>query len=68
MVGKKSTSQDEKKEIKPTPLAIIELCLTESISYKSICQSVCQKFLCNVNLVEGFKVDSKTFLSLALPN
>ena len=65
------------EEIKPVAIAIIELHLSEHISYMYLVSySVSwSKILLNkkivkfhINLVEGFIVDLKTFLSLAMPS
>ena len=66
---KKSASQNEatlnSEEIKPVTITIIELHLSEGIIGS---QSVSQIFLKFHILVEGFVVDLKTFLGLAMPN
>ena len=52
--------------IEPVALAIIELHLPEGIS-QSVSRN--KKFLkFHINLMEGFMVDLKTFLSLAMTN
>jgi len=54
------------EEIKSLALAVLELCLSESIS-KSVSKK--SKFLKFHNyLMERFRIDLKTFLGLAMPN
>ena len=58
------------EEIHPVALAIIELRLSEGIVSQSVENSVKlkKKFKFHINLVEGFMVDLKTLLGLAMPN
>jgi len=72
----KGTSPDEatlnSEEIKSLAIARIELRLSEGISKgvsEWVSQPVSQKFLkFHINLVEGFMIDLKAFLGLAMPN
>ena len=52
------------EEFKPVALAIIELwseCIKKFVRQQKILK------LYNISLVKGFRVDQKTFLSLAMP-
>jgi len=63
------------EEIKSLALAVLELCLFEGISKYTVSKQVSQseksaktKFLKFYNyLVEGFRIDLKTFSGLAMP-
>jgi len=62
------------EEIKSLALAVLELCLSGGIS-KYVSKSVSRKNALNMEvlkfhnyLMEGFRIDLKTFLGLAKPN
>ena len=71
----KGTSRDEatliSEELKSLALAVLELCLSEGISKsvsveKSAKYKILKKF--HNYLMEGFRIDLKTFLGLAKPD
>ena len=72
-LAKRQTHTSNSEETKPAPIPIFELCLGKQS--QSISQSVSRRFYqiektlkFNSNLFEGFRIDLKTVLGLAMLN